>query len=77
VLRGRGGPPSYEHLWFEVRELKPGKIKGVCLNEPMMTRVARQGETGWHDYARLSDWNIVTPNGNFDPESAGVLLGDF
>lgn len=76
-FEGVGDPPSYEHLWFEVRELKPGKIKGVRLNEPMMTRVARQGETGWHDYARLSDWNIVTPNGNFDPESAGVLLGDF
>lgn len=75
-FEGLGDPPSYEHLWFEVRELKPGRIKGVCLNEPMMTRDARQGEVAWHDYARLSDWNIVTPGGNYDPESAGVLLHD-
>ncbi len=73
-FEGTGTPPPREHLWFEVLELKPGQIRGTCLNAPIMTREIHQGETAWQDLNRLSDWNIVTPDGNYDPESAGVLL---
>ncbi|HYC78569.1 MAG TPA: DUF2314 domain-containing protein [Planctomycetota bacterium] len=67
---------SREHLWFEVFELKPGRLRGACLNAPVDVAEVREGEEGWFDLDRLTDWTIVAPQGEFSPESAAVLLQD-
>jgi hypothetical protein len=67
---------SREHLWFEVLALKPGRLKGACLNAPVQTTAVRRGDEDWFDLDLLTDWVIVAPEGRYDPEAAGVLLAD-
>jgi uncharacterized protein YegJ (DUF2314 family) len=70
----RGAGPSSEHVWFEILELKPGRLRGVCLNEPADLDAVRKGEEGWFDLERLTDWIVVAPDGVYDPESAPAVL---
>jgi hypothetical protein len=69
-----GDPRVREHLWFEVRELKPGHLRGVCLNEPVGGLPIHEGDEGWFKLDQLTDWIVVAPEGNYDPEAAAVLL---
>jgi hypothetical protein len=71
-----GDPRIREHLWFEVREMKPGQIRGVCLNEPVEGVAIHEGDEGWFKLEQLTDWLVVAPDGNFDPEAAPVLLAE-
>jgi hypothetical protein len=71
-----GDPRVREHVWFEVRELKPGQIRGVCLNEPVDGLPFHEGDEGWFKVDLITDWLVVSPEGNFDPEAAPILLGD-
>lgn len=69
-----GDPRVREHLWFEVQELKPGRLRGTCLNEPVEGLAIHEGDDAWFPLEQLTDWVVVTPEGNFDPEAAPVLL---
>ena len=69
-------PESREHLWFEVLGLRPGGVHGRLMNEPHDVAGLALGAESWEELERLTDWLIVTPGGNFDPEGASVLLGD-
>jgi hypothetical protein len=71
-----GDPRVREHLWFEVRELKPGQIRGICLNEPVAGLAIHEGDEGWFQLEQLTDWLVVAPEGNFDPEAAPILLAE-
>ena len=66
-------PRVREHVWFEVRELKPGELRGVCLNEPVDGLPFHEGDEGWFKVDQLTDWLVVSPEGNFDPEAAPIL----
>ena len=67
---------SREHLWFEVLELRPGRVPGRLICEPVDVPHLKSGEQVWHPLDRLTDWLIVTPQGSYDPELAGGLLED-
>lgn len=67
-------PGAREHLWFEVLDLKPGRIRGRLMNHPVDVPDLRVGQELWQPLERLTDWLIVTPEGSFDPEAAPVLL---
>jgi hypothetical protein len=71
-----GDPRVREHLWFEVRELKPGELRGVCLNEPVEGVKIHEGDEGWFKLEHLTDWLVVAPEGTFDPEAAPILLAE-
>jgi hypothetical protein len=71
-----GDPRVCEHVWFEVRELKPGELRGVCLNEPVDGLPFHEGDEGWFKVELLTDWLVVSPEGNFDPEAAPILLAE-
>jgi hypothetical protein len=71
-----GDPRVCEHLWFEVRDLKPGELRGVCLNEPVDGLTIHEGDEGWFKLDQLTDWLVVSPQGNFDPEAAPILLAE-
>ena len=63
-----------EHLWFEVLGLRPGRVHGRLMNRPVDVPGLRAGQELWQPLERLTDWLIVTPHGNFDPEVAPALL---
>jgi hypothetical protein len=71
-----GDPRVREHVWFEVRELKPGQLRGICLNEPVDGLPFHEGDEGWFKLDLLTDWLVVSPEGNFDPEAAPILLAE-
>jgi hypothetical protein len=63
-----------EHLWFDAVELRPGRICARLVSRPKFVPDLCYGDVGWYELDRLSDWRIVTPAGDFDPETADVLL---
>lgn len=65
---------SREHLWFEVLGMKPGKVHGRLLNEPVDVPGLRANQELWHSLDHLTDWLIESPHGIYDPETASVLL---
>ncbi len=69
-------PAVPEHLWFEIRELRPGALRGVCLNEPLEGLPIHVGDENWYSLEKLTDWIVVAPQGIYDPEAAAVLLAD-
>lgn len=70
--RGSGG--MLEHLWFEVLELEPDKVKGRLISDPLDVPGLHAGDESWHSLDHLTDWIIITPDGPYDPECAPALL---
>ena len=68
------GGEGTEHLWFEVAELKPGRLRGACLNAPAGVAHVRRGEEGWYGLEQLTDWLVVAPEGVYGPETAPRIL---
>ncbi|MDF1663801.1 MAG: DUF4026 domain-containing protein [Planctomycetota bacterium] len=68
-----GDSSEREHLWFEIKEIAPGRLKGLLLNEPVYISRIKEGDEGWHDLELLTDWNIVSNLGAFNPETADYL----
>ncbi len=65
-----------EYMWFEALALRPGEVLAKLLSVPRDVPALSQGSESWHSLERMADWVIVTPDGSFDPENAGVLLED-
>ncbi|QDU62315.1 hypothetical protein Pan216_31820 [Planctomycetes bacterium Pan216] len=63
-----------EHLWFEVKQLRPGGIRAELVSTPKSVEGMARGDVDWHSLDRLSDWRIVTPSRVYDPETASILL---
>lgn len=59
-----------EHLWFELNELGDGKADLTLVNEPHGVPHLREGQRGWHDLGRLTDWVMLTPAGRISPRDA-------
>jgi hypothetical protein len=69
----QGDSKEREHLWFEVKEIAPGRLKGALLNEPIHIGHMNEGQEKWHDLSLLTDWNILSNLGAFNPETADYL----
>lgn len=65
-----------EHLWFDVLEIKPGRIQAKLVSVPATVTGLEVGNAAWHLLEQLSDWRIVTEDSVYDPETAAVLLED-
>lgn len=72
----REGGDKREHLWFEVLEMAPGRVRGRLMNDPLDVPGLKRGQAAWHSLSELTDWLIVTPAGEYDPEAAPALLAD-
>jgi hypothetical protein len=68
-----GEPHEREHLWFEVKEIVPDRVRAVLLNAPYYIERMRAGQEDWHGLDHLTDWSISTPLGTFNPETAEYL----
>ena len=64
-----GEPHEREHLWFEVQEIVPDRLRGRLLNRPLQISHMHEDEEGWHELEMLTDWKIYSPRGEFTPEN--------
>lgn len=64
-----GEPHEREHLWFEVHEIVPDRLRGRLLNKPLQISHMNTDQEDWHDLEILTDWKIYSPLGEFTPEN--------
>ncbi|HEU4693207.1 MAG TPA: DUF4026 domain-containing protein [Vicinamibacterales bacterium] len=64
-----GGPTDREHLWFEVHGVSGGKIDATLANTPHRVPSLQAGQRGEHDVERLTDWLILSPEGQMTPRN--------
>ncbi len=64
-----GEPGEREHLWFEVHSITGDHIDGTLANRPFRVPGLTAGERREHDLARLTDWTILSPEGQITPRS--------
>ena len=58
-----------EHLWFELDEIVPDRLRGRLLNRPLQVSRLSEDEHCWHELEMLTDWKIFSPLGEFTPEN--------
>ena len=63
------GGCSREHLWFEVHHIENNQLEATLLNCPHQVSSLRQGDCAVHDAERITDWAIITPNGQVGPDT--------
>jgi hypothetical protein len=63
-----------EHVWFETTELRPGRLRGRCLNAPAAVSRLRLGDEDWFGLEQLTDWLVVAPDRVLDPDAAAWRL---
>ncbi|RJO67681.1 MAG: DUF4026 domain-containing protein [Myxococcales bacterium] len=64
---------SSEHVWFEVTALEAERIEATLINTPMHARDLALGQHYDLQAEEITDWNISTEDGVYDPSSAVKL----
>jgi hypothetical protein len=62
-----------EHLWFDVHAIEGERVEATCLNRPYGVSRLDEGQRGWHELARLSDFTILCEHGQFGAEHIDAL----
>ena len=62
---------SFEHIWFELLEVKDDKFKAKLTQEPYNVENMHEGDIGWYTIKDVTDWMIfekditITPNNTY------------
>jgi hypothetical protein len=64
-----GNADEREHLWFEVHNVAADTIDATLVNRPFRVPGLTVGERREHDRARLTDWTIMSPEGQMTPRN--------
>lgn len=64
---------KYEHIWFELLEVKGGKFKAKLTQEPYDIPDIHTGYEAWFEVKDVTDWIIYTPNFAVNPGNAYLL----
>lgn len=67
-----GEADECEHLWFEVHGITGDTIDATLANKPFRVPGLTAGERRVHDLARLTDWTIMSPEGQMTPRNLGA-----
>lgn len=51
-----------EDLWFEVLEIRPGRLRGRLLSKPVERLDLATGTEDWYDLGDLVDWRVFGPD---------------
>lgn len=62
-----------EHLWFEMQHLAGDRAQGRLLNSPHTLSRVKAGDVVWLQRGEVSDWQVITPMGAFNPAETGAL----
>ena len=57
-----------EHIWFFLNDADPERLLATCMNKPYDVPAVHEGHQGWHSRALISDWMVLGPLGQVDPE---------
>ncbi len=63
----------FEHIWFELLEVKGGKFKGRLTQEPYDVPDMHTGDEAWYTVDDVTDWIIYTPVMAVSPSNAYLL----
>lgn len=64
---------KFEHIWFELLEIKENKMKVKLTQEPFEAKNIKVGEEAWYKIADLTDWIIYTDKFSISPDNAYLL----
>lgn len=64
-----GQPGDREHLWFEVHGIFDSHVDATLANAPFRVAALKEGQRGEYDLARLTDWAILSPEGQMSPRN--------
>ncbi len=62
-----------EHIWFEVKGFRDGKIIGELTQEPYYVSGIKPGDTGEYSYDDVTDWIIFTKEGRITPDDVYLI----
>lgn len=66
-------PGKFEHIWFEIKEIKGNKFKAVLTQEPYDIEDIHEGYEAWYTKDDITDWIIYTPTLAISPSTAYLL----
>lgn len=69
LVDGHESPTEREHLWFEVKEILDGKVKGELINSPYWIEAMEMGEEYTLKLEDLTDWIIYCEEEQLTPDS--------
>ncbi len=64
---------GYEHIWFELLEIKGDKFKAKLTQEPYDIPNIHTGDVNWYTINQVTDWIIYTKEMEITPNSAYLL----
>lgn len=64
---------SFEHIWFELLEIKGNKFKAKLTQEPYNISNMHTGDEGWYTKDDVTDWIIYTKDYSINPDNAYLL----
>ncbi len=66
-------PGEFEHIWFELKEIKGNKIKAILTQEPYEIKDIHEGDEDWYSIKDVTDWIIYTKERAISPSTAYLL----
>lgn len=67
---------KYEHIWFELQEIKGNKFKAKLTQEPYDIKNIHEGDEAWYQINDITDWIIYTKEFAVIPDNAYLLERD-
>lgn len=64
---------KFEHIWFELLEIKDKKFKAKLTQEPYDVPNMHTGDEGWYTVDDVTDWIIYTKEFAVNPDNAYLL----
>lgn len=64
---------NFEHIWFELLEIKEDKFKAKLTQEPYNVDDIHEGDERWYTIQDVTDWIIYTPKMAVSPDLVYLL----
>ena len=64
---------QFEHIWFELLELKEDKFKAKLTQEPYDIEDLHTGDEAWYTIEEITDWIIYTKEFAVNPNNVYLL----
>ena len=64
---------SKEHIWFDLKEAKDGKLTAELTQDPYYVSGIKTGDIGTYTYDDVTDWIIFTPERRITPDDVYLL----
>lgn len=64
---------KFEHIWFELLEIKGDKFKAKLTQEPYDVKDKHKGDIDWYTKEDITDWVIYTKTIAINPENTYLL----